>query len=225
MGWIAGSLEDVKKIDNWFIVDIGFSNNKESCGIVTVKSNGEHTKDEIHYGAMVEKIQEFVGEIKEGKSIGLIIEAPLSIAFNNTPGKVKDGNPVGRKGIEKDDTSTRYWYVGAGAAVTLATINFLHKIKHEIGSKNVYLFEGLVSFKTDTKKELSHQRDALALYAATQRLSNKTIEKQEETIIMFIGDYLDISLGGRIPSVIKVSGINDEIPTYSFHEFQQNENK
>jgi hypothetical protein len=42
---------------------------------------------------------------------------------------------------------------------------------------------------------------------------------------MFIGDYLDISLGGRIPSVIKVSGINDEIPTYSFHEFQQNENK
>jgi hypothetical protein len=53
MGWIVGSLEDVKKIDNLFIVDIGFSNNKESCGIVTVKSNGEHTKDEIHYGAMV----------------------------------------------------------------------------------------------------------------------------------------------------------------------------
>jgi hypothetical protein len=220
MSWIAGTIEDVKEIDNWFVMDIGFSNSSKSCGVVTVHNNGKPAEDEIYYGEIIGKFQDFIKKVKEGESIGLIIEAPLSIAFNNTPGKVKDRNPVGRKGIEKDNVSTRYWYVGAGAAVTLATVHFLHKIKNELAAEKIYLFEGLISFKNDTTKKLSHQRDALALYGATQKLLEKKIEEQKDTTMMFIGDYLDISLENHIPPVIKVSDINGKDPQYSFHTFQ-----
>jgi len=250
MGWIAGTLKDVEKIDNWFVVDIGFSNSSKSCGVVTVE-NGEEPKgltDEdgnIFYGALITKFQNFA----LGKSkIGLIIEAPLSVAFNNTPKKVKHGNPIGRMGVEqeeennleneKNEKSNRYWYVGAGATVSLATMNFLHQLKnlphHEI---DIHLFEGFVSFKSETSKEQKkskkpkqpHWADARDLYYAIKSVQDSAEESKTLSILndkqnadlIFIGNYLDISIEGNIPLVIKVSGVRRENPSYSFHEFQQ----
>lgn len=244
MSWVAGTLEDVKKIENWFIVDIGFSNSSKSCGVVTVENGnnpvGLNKDGNIYYGALIQKFQDFAeAKIK----IGLVIEAPLSIAFNNTPNKVKNGNPVGRKGVEQEYSSSeeneniqssRYWYVGAGATVTLATINFLNQIK-VLSEKlpDIYLFEGLVSFKNPNESKQSHWADARDLHFAIQSFKNSTAEakpshilnedQRTHTELKFIGTYLGINLeNGTIPPVIKVSGVNSENPLYSFHVNQLN---
>ena len=102
MSWIAGTIEDVKEIDNWFVMDIGFSSDQKSCGVVKVENNTiVKTKDdkdgiELDYSAMIEQFIDFT----KGKTkIGLIIEAPLSIAFSKGKSN-SDGNPAGRGGIE-----------------------------------------------------------------------------------------------------------------------------
>lgn len=240
MSWVAGTFEDVQKIDNWFIVDIGFSNSSKSCGVVTVESGnapaGLSDKDgNIYYGALIKKFQDFAeAKIK----IGLVIEAPLSIAFNNTPDKVRNGNPVGRKEIEQENSSSekeeniqssRYWYVGAGATVTLATINFLNQIK-VLSEKlpDIYLYEGLVSFKNPNESKQSHWADASDLHDAIQYFKKLSTEPKPSHILdeeqrdhvdlKFIGTYLGINLeNGTIPPVIKVSGVNSKKPLYSFH--------
>jgi hypothetical protein len=231
MNWIAGALDDVKNIENWFIVDIGFSSSQKSCGIVTVQNNGKFTKT-VHYGEMIHKFKEFVKNIEEDKDIGLVIEAPLSIAFSNSPDKANNGNPVAREAIElenKEDketkTKTRYWYVGAGAAVTLSALHFLNEIKGVLNKKKIYLYEGLLSFKDINKQ--SHVADALDLYNAIKELAEQPLnnlsilnECQKNVEMKFIGDYLNIKLkDGRIPSVIKVAKNNYSDPRYSFHVY------
>ena len=73
--------------------------------------------------------------------LNLLIEAPLSVAFN------VHGNPTGRR-IERRGRDTRYWYVGAGAVTLLATTYLLRKLHDGKPTREIRLFEGFASFKS-----------------------------------------------------------------------------
>lgn len=89
--------------------------------------------------------------------INLVLEAPLSVAF------AASGNPVGRA-VERRERQTRYWYVGLGCAVLVAATYLLRALHDAPRTREIRLFEGLVSFK-DEERPTSHCNDALALRA------------------------------------------------------------
>ena len=122
--------------EEWVFVDIGFSKNSKSCGIAI----GDSEPRSILYGDLG---REMVCELNKGCSpLNLLIEAPLSVAFN------ANGSPTGRK-IEKRGRETRYWYVGAGAATLLAAMHLLRRLHDSMDpEREVRLFEGFASFKS-----------------------------------------------------------------------------
>ena len=133
----------------WVFVDIGFSRDKRSCGILVDDSDPRV----VHFGDLVSTIAR---EMEKSPSpLNLLIEAPLSIAFN------ANGNPTGRK-IEKRGTQHRYWYEPAGAAVLLATMHLLRRLHDVRYSREVRLFEGFASFKPKEARS-SHADDVLIL--------------------------------------------------------------
>lgn len=231
----AGTLENAKGIKDWFIMDIGFSSSSKSCGVYTIDEYDNRFTEDLSYGEMLRKFQAFVN----GKTkIGLIIEAPLSVAFNNQIAKKdnaplkNNGNPYGRKGIEMIETVDRYWYKGTGAMVTLSTINFLHEIKDLIVNKEIHFYEGFVSFKSfkEDEKQPTHSDDAIALYDALQYLLKNPPSKPYPSILenqtanatlQFIGDYVGITLANKtVPPVIKIQDIAKIPSSTTLHEQQ-----
>lgn len=83
---------------------------------------------------MVEKIK------SSNVEVNLVIEAPLSVCFS------ANGNPKGRS-IERENKRTRYWYVGLGCAVMVASMYIVRAIADAEPSVPVRLFEGFVSYK------------------------------------------------------------------------------
>ena len=133
----------------WVFVDIGFSQNSKSCGIAI----GDSEPRAILYGDLGPLIAH---ELNKGSSpLNLLIEAPLSVAFN------ANGNPTGRK-IEKRGGDTRYWYVGAGAATLLATTHLLRRLYDMHPAREIRLFEGFASFKSKGSPS-SHEADVSKL--------------------------------------------------------------
>jgi hypothetical protein len=210
--------DKLKTLKNWFIVDIGYSSSSKSCGYYT----SEKDKNDISYGELAETIKNYANNKKE---IGLIIEAPLSISFD------KNGNPKGRRPekikfsekeiIDKNlkiKTQTRYWYFGAAATVSLATLELLNNIKSS--KTSIYLFEGMVTFKIDEdSKESNHWKDAELLY----RCLNKDMKEnqklfEDNTSNYFLGKYMYIPTikETNIPPLIKVNKNCVEI--FSTHE-------
>ena len=119
----------------WVFVDIGFSQSSKSCGIAV----GDSNPCDICYGDLEFRIAD---ELKKGSSpLNLLIEAPLSVAFN------VHGNPTGRR-IERRGRDTRYWYVGAGAVTLLATTYLLRELHDMKPTREIRLFEGFASFKS-----------------------------------------------------------------------------
>lgn len=72
--------------------------------------------------------------------LNLLIEAPLSVAFNAA------GNPTGRS-IERRNRQIRYWYLGLGCGVLVAATYLLRAIYDTRPDREIRLFEGLASFK------------------------------------------------------------------------------
>lgn len=229
MPWLAGTPEMMQSIHDWFIVDIGFSGSGNSCGVYIVKRDKEVFKKDLTYASLIKKFNEF---IEHTDKVGLIIEAPLSVAFNNR-------NPAGRNAIEiekiGEKTKRHYWYTYPGNLVTLAVIDFLYRVKEQITeNKNIFLYEGFVSFKQmpdDLQSTLStkqskkpHCEDSEALYKAVQ-LSQQTTEFNPTPIVdsknvelMFVGNYIGITLANEtIPSVIKIADIADVSSSTTLH--------
>ena len=118
----------------WVFVDIGFSRNSRSCGFAV----GDSEPQEVVFGSLAPQILSVIG--KGRGPLNLLIEAPLSVAFN------AKGNPTGRR-IEKRGYCTRYWYVGSGCTVLVATTYLLRELYEANSTRRVRLFEGFVSFK------------------------------------------------------------------------------
>jgi hypothetical protein len=145
----------------WAYLDIGFSGKSRTCGLIL----GDRYKGELTFGETLEKLNFWIDDCYRNE-IHLAIEAPLSALYVG-------GNPAGRLPIEKRGSNTRYWYAGAGAAVTLATHRLLDQLKSK-RDLTIWLYEGFVSFgKKDSAQpsvtgKSSHIQDAEKLQAAIQ---------------------------------------------------------
>ena len=145
----------------WAYLDIGFSGKSRTCGLIL----GDGFKGGLTFGETLEKLNSWIEDCLRNE-IHLAIEAPLSTLYVG-------GNPAGRLPIEKRGSNTRYWYAGAGAAVTLATHRLLDQLKSN-RDLTIWLYEGFVSFsKRDPAQpsvtgKSSHIGDAEKLQAAIQ---------------------------------------------------------
>ncbi len=211
---VIQEISEIHDINNWFIVDMGYSNSRDSCGILIVRDNKYTDKDlkDIDFANLEQRFRDFYDEYKNTK-IGLILEAPLSIAFDKDK-EGNNGNPLGRKDCEKEERVTRYWYYGAGATVTLAALEFINRIKKTlVCNDNIYLFEGFVSFKKEDKRKKGNDyEDAMLLYEGMQYIKDnpkyiKNIISDDNVRYRFIGDYLNLKING-IPPIVKISKEN-----------------
>jgi hypothetical protein len=147
----AAKVDEIRWDDcAWIFVDIGFSNNKRSCGVLFGDDNSPSC---LRFGeantAILHRLQNLNGPVK------LVVEAPLSVCFD------KDGNPKGRS-IEKSGSKTRYWYNGLGCAVMTAAVYLIRSIQRCPSTGIVLLAEGFISFKNPASPT-SHASDALLL--------------------------------------------------------------
>lgn len=156
----AGKVSDIRWSDGtWLILDIGFSNTKKSCGLLL----GDSEPEPLQFG---EAIWRVVNIAKSETSLNLVIEAPLSVAFD------KFGNPKARS-IDKKDKQSRPWYVGPGCAVMVATMYLLRKLCDSCPPAEVRLFEGFVSFKSRETRS-SHSDDVNCLRDAIKKEGMQT---------------------------------------------------
>jgi len=190
-------------------LDIGFSKNRKTCGLV-IELNGEiEYADNCKFSEVVKKTTEYIQE-HDDVDVCLIIEAPLSVAM-------KDGNPVGRC-FEKKDEKTRYWYVGAGAAVALAAVRFINELKNCESKARIHLFEGFLSFKDKdiTHEEGDDNKDGEGHEGGKERKGHK--EDAKELVRLFKaknGSFCDPDAldGGCILNIFKFLGCGDILGT------------
>lgn len=138
-------------------VDLGFAGKSRSCGLAWKIQDNERQPERVNFGRCIEEVTEFLSGNNDSV---LIVEAPLSGLFNSS------GNPKGRTPFESSvidgQPKTRYWYVGAGAAVSLGAVFLFARVSSLVmpESNTVNLLEGFISFKT---RRSDHMEDAVAL--------------------------------------------------------------
>lgn len=131
----AGRIEEaVHTSGDWVFVDVGFSNKEKSYGFLCDDGQPEELTFSEARARLVHLVQSGT------QPLNLVLEAPLSVAFDSLE------NPVGRK-IEKRDGIARYWYVPLGCGVMVPATYLLRAITDSTRTREVRLFEGLVSFK------------------------------------------------------------------------------
>ncbi|MEN8134394.1 MAG: hypothetical protein ABFS18_02505 [Thermodesulfobacteriota bacterium] len=172
----AGTTKEIKwDSGNWVFLDIGFANKSSSCGLLF----GNDDPDEVTFNEATEIICEYLS--KQQQATNLVIEAPLSVSFD------LKGNPKGRK-PEKQNGKTRYWYVGLGCTVLVATFYLIKSITDSKPPAEVRLFEGFVSFKSKGKVS-NHSKDVLLLRRAVKKtepwniISPKDLRMDETDVI------------------------------------------
>jgi hypothetical protein len=188
-----------KRNQKWLILDIGFSNTKKSCAILL--GDGEQAHDFKFADAVNEVVNEVVENAKGTSLLNLVIEAPLSVAFD------KSGNPKPRK-VDKEGKQSRPWYFGPGCAVMVATMYLMKKLYDSRPSAEVRLFEGFVSFKSKETKS-SHSNDAKCLRDAIKGegtlncrfYAPEDLKEDESDNVMSAFKLMNMDLG--IPPVIK----------------------
>ena len=146
----ATTHEATRNSGEWLFVDIGFASKKASCGLLV----GDAIEPEVVSFAKLK--ERLLGIIASNQApLNLVVEAPLSATFN------EQGNPTGRA-IEKRNGETRYWYVGLGCSVLVATTYLLRAIHDTNPVREIRLFEGFASFKAKDAPT-SHSQDVLNL--------------------------------------------------------------
>lgn len=189
----AGTTEEIKADSGkWVIIDIGFANNARSCGLLFA----DGSPVEMQFGEAVTQICRFTS-VAEGP-VNLLIEAPLSVAFDVR------GNPKGRSIEKQSDGSTRYWYVGLGCGVMTAAMYLIMAVLKSESRVEVRLFEGFVSFKRAGKKR-SHCEDVMLLKEVVDnpgRHSNSIVA----------GESLKINSTDILYSAFLVAGVDLGIP-------------
>ena len=179
---------------NWIFLDIGFSTTERSCGLLI----GDGEPEPLRFSEAQIEVKHAVSTFK---TANIVIEAPLSVCFDAS------GNPIGRS-IEKEGKRARYWYVGPGCAVMVASMYFVQNLIGDSGGASIRLFEGFVSYKGQERS--SHQEDVLALRRVVQYPSKNEIYEGEQ-LRRNRGDDLFsafrvIGLDCGVPAVIKPAG-------------------
>ena len=147
----AGTEEQIQLVDgNWIFLDIGFSGTKKTCGLVI----GDAEARCVDFAEAKNRI---IGHLAAAKSrTNLVVEAPLSVSFRN-------GLPAPRS-VDKRDGKNRFWYVGLGCGVMVASMYLIKAVKEARPPNGVRLFEAFVSFKepgvkSDHKREVELLRE------------------------------------------------------------------
>ncbi|RJP34861.1 MAG: hypothetical protein C4527_01490 [Candidatus Omnitrophota bacterium] len=197
----AGTVDEISpESGEWLILDIGFSKNSPTCGFL----ENEKQPDVHHFSEAKKKICDFISKSK--RPVNLMIEAPLSVAFN------QKGNPTGRK-IEKKNGKTRYWYCGPGCITMVAALYLVRAIVQIGASSEVRLFEGFVSF---TKKGVrsNHLRDVKLLREVVEdRFAYHDAVIEANKLRMVDSD--------RLQSAFFVAGIDVGIPPIIMRNVEQ----
>jgi hypothetical protein len=167
----------------WFILDIGFSSKRKTCGFLL-------HDDEPKKAKFDEAIEAVIKAAQENKILNLVIEAPLSVAFD------KYGNPKARA-YEKQGNKTRYWYAGPVCAVMVAAMYLMKKVFDSNPSNEIRLFEGFVSYKSREEKS-NHLRDV-------ERLRESIRDPKKFRDCFIEPNSLAIDQDDTIESVFKVS--------------------
>ncbi len=185
----AGTIDEITPASGkWVYLDIGFSNNTKSCGLLI----DESTPEEVTFSDAVAIICNYINNSIH--PVNLVIEAPLSVAFD------AKGNPKGRS-IEKRNSKTRYWYVSLGTAVMVAALYLMKAIMDSRPSTEVRLFEGFVSFKKSKKS--NHSQDVLLLRDIVKNGLDKAIIMPES---------IKLDPSDHIQSAFLVTGIDLGVP-------------
>jgi hypothetical protein len=134
---------------NWIFLDIGFASTKKTCGLIF----GNAKPECVRFGDAKRQIVTQIS--KSDSTVNLVIEAPLSVCFDQR------GNPKGRA-IETQRSATRYWYSGPGPAVMVAAMYLIREITDAKADAPILLFEGFVSYKSDLTPS-THESDVCSL--------------------------------------------------------------
>ena len=150
----AGRISEVRRASGaWIFVDVGFAQDtRKSCGLLETLDQGT-TPALLTFADLKARLVRIVRA--DDTPLNLVIEAPLSVAFSAA------GNPVGRS-IEQRNGKCRDWYVGLGCSVLVSASYLLRAIADAPPTREVRLFEGLVSFKPRGMTS-DHGRDVLNL--------------------------------------------------------------
>ena len=175
----------------WLILDIGFANKSDSCGLLI----NRESPVSLQFNEAKERICRFISN--STTPVNLVIEAPLSVAFDSK------GNPKGRA-VEKQGSKTRYWYSGLGCSVMVAALYLVKTITEISANTEVRLFEGFVSFKESGKKSI-HSRDV--------ELLREVIENPNQYSEAIIEpEALKMTSSDTLKSAFLVAGIDAGIP-------------
>ena len=124
---------------NWIFLDMGFSRTQKTY---------RRRRAVLRY--FPEAQRRILDHLAGARSItNLMIEAPLSVSFRN-------GRPAPRS-VERRDGKNRFWYVGAGCAVMVASMYLLKAIDFASPPCGVRLFEALISYK-DQEARTDHMK-------------------------------------------------------------------
>jgi hypothetical protein len=184
----AGKVSDIHwSKGTWLILDIGFSNTKKSCGFLL----GDSEAEQLQFSEAISKVTEYA---KSESLLNLVIEAPLSVAFD------KCGNPKSRS-IDKQGGKSRPWYVGPGCAVMVAAMYLLKELFDCCPAAEIKLFEGFVSFK---RREIrsSHTDDVKCLRDAIK-------QKDTQASRLYGPDELKEDSGDKIISAFKIMNLKN----------------
>ena len=188
----AGLSSEAKRSSgDWVFVDLGFSQAAKSCGFLI----GDGEPLDISFSQLRAHMLELIDG--DGRPLNLLIEAPLSVAFNER------GNPTGRF-VEKRGVQTRYWYVGLGCSVLVAATYLLRSIHDARSKREIRLFEGLASFKPKGIRS-SHSGDV-------RNLRRVIWEGDSEFGRIVPPDQLATSPNHKLESAFLVAGMDFGIP-------------
>ena len=176
----AGSTDDINKDSGqWMIVDIGFSSRDPSCGFWVDTGTEEQEPCVVTFGELVEWVTREARKA-DPRNLNLLIEAPLSVAFQ------QNKNPTRRK-CDVQGKKYRDWYVNAGGTTLIVAASLLRELNKSQRRREVRLFEGLVSFKTPNDRPNSkeeriedHKKDVLKLKNAVWSGEDRDIFTRKE---------------------------------------------
>lgn len=176
---------------SWIITDIGFSNQKRTCGLSF--NLGEPVC--VNFSELKSKITEHIRHAQS--PCNLLIEAPLSVAFD------RHLNPIGRS-IEREGSKTRYWYVGLGCAVMTAALYLVRAIHDAKLANDVRLFEGFVTYKSKDERS-DHLADVRLLREVVRDPGKYADCIFEENSLKMTGD-------SQLLSAFEVAGLSTGVP-------------
>jgi len=149
-------------------IDMGYSRDKASCGIMHAGIKEPAT---LTFGATIKEVARLVEQI--GTCV-LILEAVLSTYHDER------GNPDIRGAFEKG----RGWYHGPGVATYAAAIRFLRILSQNCSSNtSIFLAEAFLSFK---KNRSPHSDDAWIIFNSFWDTDSESLKDGTEPILEFI---------------------------------------